>query len=110
MPVRCARRRLLAALTLLALATAGCGAEPDARQVPGPTIPTILVTGFGPFLDVKENPSWEAIRDLEGAVIGGHRIAVAQLEVTYTSAAEQLQAAIDRTRPERVLSLGVAPG
>jgi pyroglutamyl-peptidase len=110
MPVRCARRCFLAALALLALATAGCGAEKPAGEEPGAAMPTILVTGFGPFLDVKENPSWEAIRDLDGAVIGGRRIAVAQLEVTYTSAAEQLQAAIDRTRPERVLSLGVAPG
>ena len=72
-------------------------------------MPTILVTGFGPFLDVEENPSWEAIKDLEGAVIGRHRIAVAPLEVTYTSAAEQLEAAIQRTRPRHVLSLGVAP-
>lgn len=104
-----ARRSFMAGMALLALGAAGCGAEPAARQEPGAVLPTILVTGFGPFLDVRENPSWEAIKDLEGAVIGGHRIAVAQLEVTYTSAAEQLQAAIDRTRPALVLSLGVAP-
>src|SRR5262245_24642616 len=72
-------------------------------------MPTILVTGFGPFLDVKVNPSWEAIRGLGGAVIGGCTIAVAELEVTYTSAAEQLQAALDRVKPAAVLSLGVAP-
>jgi pyroglutamyl-peptidase len=100
-------------LLLLVPCLAACG-EPagplvrvsDLRDV---SRRTILVTGFGPFLDVKENPSWEAIRDLDGTRIGGARIAVARLDVTYASAAEQLQAAIDRVRPDVVLALGVAP-
>lgn len=97
-------RRLSAGL--LPLLVLGCGAPPPE---PPASMPTILVTGFGPFLEVKENPSWQAIEDLEGATVAGCRIAVARLDVTYGSAAEQLQAAIDRARPALVLSLGVAP-
>lgn len=68
---------------------------------------TLLITGFGPFLDVHVNPSWEAIRELEGTVVGGTRVSVARLDVTYAGAAGQLQAALDRTRPDLVLALGV---
>ena len=89
-----------------ALLLASCGAAPEGPRAP---MRTILVSGFGPFLDVKENPSWESIRDLQGTVVGGCRIAVVRLDVTYRTAAEQLQAAIDRTQPALVLSLGVAP-
>jgi pyroglutamyl-peptidase len=69
---------------------------------------TLLITGFGPFLDVAVNPSWEAIKDLDGAVIGSTRVKVAQLVVAYAGAPQQLQAAIDAAAPDLVLCLGVA--
>lgn len=112
--LRAHRRVLLPALAALGLAAIGAWrlmtAAPTPTE-PGPAVGaaarTILVTGFGPFLDVQENPSWEAIRGLAGARIGASRVAVARLEVTYASAAEQLQQALDRERPEVVLALGV---
>jgi pyroglutamyl-peptidase len=101
-------------LVVLLLLLTGCGEQAapivkvsDLRDIRASR--TILVTGFGPFLDVRENPSWEAIRDLDGARIGRAKIAVVQLDVSYARAADQLQAAIDRVRPDAVLSLGVAP-
>ena len=93
-------------------ALVGCGSEVPASD-PGPTTPpgrTILVTGFGPFLHVTENPSWESIRDLDGRTVGSLRVRTARIDVSYGDAPRQLQEAIDRTRPDLVLCLGVAPG
>jgi len=84
------------------LAACGAGEEPTRPMK------TILVTGFGPFLGVRENPSSEALKPLKGAVIGHSRIVTARLDVTYAGAAAQLQAALERTRPDLVLCLGVA--
>ena len=94
--------------TWLLLIVSGALAACGARQEPESPMKTILVTGFGPFLGVTENPSFEALRPLEGAVIGQSRIVTAQLDVTYAGAPEQLEAAIRRTRPDLVLCLGVA--
>ncbi len=91
-------------LLVVSGALTACGA----REEPASPMKTILVTGFGPFLEVRENPSFEALRPLEGAVIGQSRIVTAQLDVTYAGAPEQLEAAIRRTRPDLVLCLGVA--
>lgn len=94
-----------ACLALLAAAlAAGCGERPAGP----PAMRTILVTGFGPFLDVAVNPSWEAIQDLDGAVIGRHRVKVARLDVTYAGAPDQLGAALKAAQPDLVLCLGVA--
>jgi len=115
--------RLALALVLgLALPSVGCG-DVAARTAPRPTrlgpgepprsavAPrTLLVTGFGPFLHVTENPSSEAIRDLDGQTVGSLVVRTARLDVTYADAPRQLQEAIDRVRPDVVLCLGVAPG
>jgi len=97
-------RRRACLLLVVSGALAACGA----RAEPASPMKTILVTGFGPFLAVTENPSFEALRPLEGAVIGQSRIVTAQLDVTYAGAPEQLEAAIQRARPDLVLCLGVA--
>lgn len=108
-PAARARAGRLGAALLLAGALAAACAGPRLVGPPpgGPPVRTLLITGFGPFLDVTENPSWEAIRDLEGAQIGSTRIAVARLDVTYAGAARQLDEALARTRPQHVLALGV---
>ncbi len=107
--------RLLLALCL-ALPLVGCGdvapvgsTGASSRETASPSR-TILVTGFGPFLHVTENPSWEAIRDLDGQTVGPLVVRTARLDVTYGDAPIQLQAAIDRVKPDLVLCLGVAPG
>jgi pyroglutamyl-peptidase len=98
-------RALLALASLCGALVAGCG-----EDAPAPAKPkTILVTGFGPFGGVEANPSWDAIKDLDGARIGGSVIRVARIDVVYAKAPDQIEAAIERTRPDAVLSLGVAP-
>ena len=107
------RLSLALALALgLTLPLVGCGddAAPTAPPRSHTTSRTLLVTGFGPFLHVTENPSWEAIRDLDGQTVGSVVVRTARLDVTYADAPRQLQEAIDRVRPDLVLCLGVAPG
>ncbi len=98
---------LLAALSLV-----GCGDDPApaAPRSPAAAPRTLLLTGFGPFLEVTENPSWEAIRDLDGQTVGSLLVRTARLDVTYGDAPRQLQDAINRVKPDLVLCLGVAPG
>ena len=38
-------------------------------------MPTVLLTGIEPFDGETINPSWEAARRLDGAVIGGATVA-----------------------------------
>lgn len=77
---------------------------PDAAPA-GPR--TLLVTGFGPFLDVRENPSWEAIRDLDGARLGATVVRRVRLDVRYDAVGRQLDEALCAHAPDRVLALGV---
>lgn len=60
-----------------------------------------LITGFGPFLDVKDNPSSE----LAKALGRQHRI----LDVSY-DAVEDFIFHLDPDTFDRILMLGVAPG
>lgn len=59
----------------------------------------LLITGFGPFLDIKENPSGTLAQHL------GHPFQI--LEVTY-EAADQFWNEFDPAEYESVLLLGVA--
>ena len=46
-------------------------------------MPHVLLTGFAPFGGEDVNPSWEAVRALHGARIGGHRIEARCLPVVF---------------------------
>ncbi len=71
-------------------------------------MPTILVTGFAPFLGHAVNPtSWLAGR-LDGVVIGGAHIRGVELPVTFTGAVPALQAAITAIQPDAVVMFGLA--
>ncbi|HET6914115.1 MAG TPA: pyroglutamyl-peptidase I, partial [Rhodanobacteraceae bacterium] len=39
----------------------------------------ILLTGFAPFAGEAVNPSWQAVRALDGEVIEGHRVIALEL-------------------------------
>lgn len=92
------------ALVLLASAAllVACGA-PDRDGGPARTV---LLTGFEPFGERTVNDSWEAVRVLEGQTVAGRRVAVARLPVVYDGVGGPLAAAIERERPEVVLSFG----
>jgi pyroglutamyl-peptidase len=70
----------------------------------------ILVTGFGPFLDVQENPSGRIARRLDGARVAGHTVYGELLPVTYDEAPARTLALAARLRPALVVGLGVARG
>ncbi|MBP6748782.1 MAG: pyroglutamyl-peptidase I, partial [Xanthomonadaceae bacterium] len=51
---------------------------------------TVLLTGFDPFGGETVNPSWEALRLLQGDTIAGHRIETAMLPTAFVRGASAL--------------------
>lgn len=74
------------------------------------SLPVVLLTGFAPFGGDAGNPSWEAVRALDGARIRGHRIATRCLPVEFGRSLKELRAAIRELKPALVLCVGVAGG
>ena len=72
--------------------------------------PVVLLTGFAPFGGDAGNPSWDAVRALDGARIRGHRIATRCLPVAFGHSLKELRAAIRELKPALVLCVGVAGG
>ena len=70
--------------------------------------PTVLLTGFDPFAGDAVNPSWEAVRVLDGETIADHRVIAEKLPVVFGDALHALRAAIERTKPALVICTGVA--
>jgi pyroglutamyl-peptidase len=70
---------------------------------------TVLVTGFEPFGGHERNPSAEVARALDGRRLGEAAVRGLVLPVAFGRAEAALAEAIDRLRPARVLSLGLAP-
>ena len=74
------------------------------------TSPAVLLTGFAPFGGEATNPSWEAVRQLRGRRIAGHRVVARCLSVEFGTSLKELRAAIRETRPALVLCVGQAGG
>lgn len=70
----------------------------------------ILVTGFEPFGGDDRNPAQEVARALDGRSVAGRRIVGRILPVSARRFPEALRAALDETRPQLILSLGLAGG
>ncbi|MCB9759002.1 MAG: hypothetical protein H6739_04115 [Alphaproteobacteria bacterium] len=70
----------------------------------------ILVTGFGPFLDVHRNPSGRLAEAVDGLRIAGHTIVGEVLPVSYRRAPARTIALARRHPPLFVLGMGVASG
>lgn len=73
-------------------------------------LPTVLITGFEPFGGEALNPSWEAVRVLQGARIAGHRIETRCLPVVFGESMARLRKALVETNPALVLCIGQAGG
>lgn len=70
--------------------------------------PHLLVSGFGPFFEVDENPSRDVAFALESEPPPGVRVSAVELPVTIESAGDVLAAAVAGAEPvDAVLSLGV---
>lgn len=73
-------------------------------------IRTVLVTGFDPFGGESVNPSWEVVKQLDGAIIGGGLVVARQLPCVFGESLRVLDAAIDELNPALVLAVGQAGG
>jgi pyroglutamyl-peptidase len=71
---------------------------------------TVLVTGFEPFGGETENPSWEAVRLLQGESIDGHALAIRKMPCVFGEAIERLEQEIEAADPSIVICVGQAGG
>lgn len=72
--------------------------------------PIALLTGFAPFGGETINPSWQAVRALDGRRIAGHRVVAVELPCEFEAAPRALRAALRRHRPGVVIATGQAGG
>lgn len=70
----------------------------------------VLLTGFEPFDGEAINPSWEAVRALEGARLGGATVHARRIACVFGQALRELDAAIDTLQPTLVIAVGQAGG
>jgi pyroglutamyl-peptidase len=72
--------------------------------------PRILLTGFTPFGGEDINPSWEAVRVLDGKHIGGHRVVSRLLSTAFEESRRELAMMVDEIAPAILLGVGQAGG
>ena len=70
---------------------------------------TVLVTGFEPFADFRENPSRQVAEQLHGRAIGGASVEALILPVAFGRDTAKLFPIIEERNPLLVLSLGLSP-
>lgn len=96
-----------AALVVASLAIAQWPAIVAAAEAEAPSGPVILLTGFEPFGETKPpNPSWEAIKNLDGRDWRGYTLAAKQLPVVWGSPLERLPGWVDHYKPVAVFAFG----
>lgn len=64
---------------------------------------TVLITGIEPFDGETLNPSWEAVRRLDGTQVAGATLVARQLPCVIGKVVGVLRQAIEDTRPELVI-------
>jgi pyroglutamyl-peptidase len=70
-------------------------------------LPVILLTGFEPFGKKKPpNPSWEAIKDLDGREWEGYKLVARRLPVVWGTPLKELEGWVAEYKPAAVISLG----
>lgn len=72
--------------------------------------PRVLLTGFDPFDGEALNPSWEAVRSLDGWVCEGAMVHARKVPCVFGAAIDTLGAAIDELKPRLVICVGQAGG
>ena len=72
---------------------------------------TILLTGFEPFDQDLVNPSWEAVRQLDGTQLDDDvQIVARRLPCAFATAGEYLTQLIAELSPVMVIATGLGPG
>lgn len=74
------------------------------------TSPRVLLTGFEPFGGEAINPSWEAVRALDGWRVGDATVHARRIACVFGQALRELDAAIDELQPTLVIAVGQAGG
>lgn len=74
------------------------------------TDPVVLLTGFAPFAGEVINPSWQAVRALDGETIDGHRVTAIELPTEFDKAISDVRRAIRRLQPAFIIAVGLAGG
>jgi pyrrolidone-carboxylate peptidase len=88
------------------------GADESAKSKPGldkdaTSRPVILLTGFEPFGKRRPpNPSWEAIKDLDGKEWKGYQLVCKELPVVWEAPLKQLPELFAQYKPVAVFSFG----
>lgn len=72
--------------------------------------PTVLLTGFAPFDGEAVNPSWQAVRTLDDAIIDGHRVVAVELPCEFDGALPTLWRALREYEPRVAIAVGQAGG
>lgn len=70
----------------------------------------VLLTGFEPFDKEALNPSWEAVRALDGWRCEGAAVHARRISCVFGAALAELDRAIDELQPQLVLGIGQAGG
>ena len=70
----------------------------------------MLLTGFTPFGGEAVNPSWQAVRALDGSVIEGHRVTAVELPTEFDASLPALWHALRGTEPRVAIAVGLAGG
>lgn len=70
----------------------------------------ILLTGFEPFLGRSVNPSWEAVRQLDGEVIAGAWIRAVRVPVVYRESVRVITEELEREPVDALIIGGLAYG
>jgi pyroglutamyl-peptidase len=71
---------------------------------------TVLLTGFEPFDGAAINPSWEAVRQLDGWSGDGFIVEARELPCVFGDAAEAMRGFVDALQPDLVIAVGQAGG
>lgn len=72
---------------------------------------TLLLMGFEPFDQDLVNPSWEAVRRLDGVQLAVDvRVVARQLPCAFATVGECLTQLIDALQPAMVIATGLGPG
>jgi pyroglutamyl-peptidase len=72
--------------------------------------PRILLTGFTPFDNQEINPSWEAVRALDGKHIGDHLVVSRLLPTAFADSQRELESMVAEFEPRILLGVGQAGG
>jgi pyroglutamyl-peptidase len=71
--------------------------------------PVLLVTGFGPFENVPENPSGDIAQQVDGRTVADVRIVGRLIAVSWREGWQAIRSHAEELRPQALLCLGVAP-